>query len=74
MAYFPPMQRPSPDAGHFEDGRWIPDPPKPIEPMTIELALDTSQFERKLAALAPGLSGIACAIDILLMNLKGADD
>lgn len=74
MAYYPPMRQPSPDDGHFEGGRWIPDPPKPIESMTIELALDTSQFERKLAALAPGLSGIACAIDELLLDLKAAGE
>ena len=59
--------------GHFEGGRWIADPPKPIEPMSITLTLDTSQFERKLAALAPGLSGLACACDELLAALKGAN-
>lgn len=41
--------------------------------MSISITIDTAQLERKLAALAPGLSGIACAIDELLMNLKGAE-
>ncbi|MFA7120788.1 MAG: hypothetical protein WC277_04870 [Bacilli bacterium] len=60
--------------GHFEGGRWITDPPAPIEPLVLTVKFDTAELERKLDALAAGLCDIALGCQNLRLALKMAGD
>lgn len=58
--------------GHFEGGRWITDPPTPIEPLVLTVKFDTAELERKLDALSAGLCDIALGCQNLRLALKMA--